>query len=161
MPKNSDNEDPAVKFSSNLIGLFSVKVRAHNKDNSGSKVSCNQLRKVFLNAAENYDYAGCSRAKWALARVNTFLRVAGGGKADSIERKEHTALGGLIFESRVLDIKPEKEYDISENWIPSQEDFITASEDISKYELNYDFENIDELYLEEQKPIGLNFNFEL
>lgn len=160
MPKNSDNEDPAVKFSSNLIGLFSAKVRSHNKKNSDNKISCNQLKEVFLNAAANYDYAGCTRAKWALARVNTFLRVLGGGSADSIQRKEHTSLGGLVFESTVID-KEEKEYDISENWIPSQEDLTLASQEINEYELDYNFDSIDELYLNQQQPIGLHFNFEL
>ena len=39
--------------------------------------------------------------------------------------------------------------DISENWFPSEEDFIKADEDIKNYNLDYDFGNINELYLEE------------
>ena len=53
----------------------------------------------------------------------------------SIESKGHASISNLI--------------DISENWFPSEEDFIKADEDIKNYNLDYDFGNINELYLEE------------
>tara|TARA_Y100001973_G_C5160602_1_gene313303 strand:- start:874 stop:1350 length:477 start_codon:yes stop_codon:yes gene_type:complete len=158
MPENQNNDELAIAYSSALLELISHKVRNHNK-NSDRKVTATQLKEVFANAAKSYDYAGYTRSHWSLARVNTFLRVAGGETPKLIKEREQTSLGGLVFESKI--IVKEKEYDISENWIPSQEDFSLAGEEIKKYNLTYNFNNLDELYLNKTKPVGLVFNFEL
>ena len=157
MPKTEDKNDDelAIRFSSNLLGLIAAKVRNHNKANADKKVSSKQLKEVFINAAENYDYAGYTRAQWSLARINMFLRIVSGEIPDLIQGREYTSLGGLTFESKVI-IK-EKEYDISQNWIPSPKDFNLAGEEIKAHDLCYNFNSIGELYLNEYQPIGLSF----
>ena len=159
MPENRNNDELAVEYSSNLFKLISSKIKKHNKANPNRKVSSKQLKEVFVNAAIGYDYAGYTRGHWALARVNTFLGVASGRVPNLIKEKERASLGGLTFESKI--IVKEKEHDISENWIPSQEDFNLASEEMKEYGLNYNFNNLDELYLQKSEPVGLGFNFEL
>ena len=43
--------------------------------------------------------------------------------------------------------------------IPSAQDFALAKEDIIKFELNYKFENINDLYLEDEEKNNLGFYF--
>jgi len=40
-------------------------------------------------------------------------------------------------------------FDISEGWIPSESSFAEADEDIVKYDLNFDFVTVDDLYLDD------------
>ena len=149
---NNPSDDLAISFSSNLVGVLKKKVRLHNKDYPESKVSYKQLKEVFVNASNNYCYAGYTRGQWALARVNTFLRIVHGDKPEIIKDCEYSSLGGLVFESKVIEVA---EYDVSEKWVPSQEDFSSAKEEMEKEKLNYNFTDIDQLYLDDYKSMGV------
>ncbi len=153
MPEQISNDELAVTFSSNLIGTLRSIVRSHNKDNPDYKVNFNQLKEVYINAADNYNYAGYSRGHWALARVNMFLRVSCGEIPEYIKSKETKELGGLKFEAKIIASK--EEHDISRNWIPSQEDFTKSLNQIKNNKLTYDFASVKELYLEDYQPIQL------
>tara|TARA_Y100000592_G_scaffold89260_1_gene146269 strand:+ start:15673 stop:16155 length:483 start_codon:yes stop_codon:yes gene_type:complete len=160
MPEHEDSDLLAVDLSAKLITLFSKKSRAHNKSNPDSKVSAKELKSVFINASSNENcFIGYTKLQWSVARVNTFLRVLSGDIPELIKERQHTSLGGLIFESKI--IKEQKEHDISENWAPSSEDLALAKKEIEENELNYNFKDINELYLKEEEPVGLVFNFEL
>ena len=70
-----------------------------------------------------------------MARVNLFLRIAA-GKIDDLN----------------LDISKKPSYnelvDITDYFRPSNEDLNKAKSDIESYDLDYPYEDIDELYIE-------------
>ena len=143
-PQPQKSQDDAIKFSVNAMKALAEKRTEHNSNNSSNKVTLNQLRSVFCRGAGN-----CSDAKdsintcgeWALARVNMFLRQKSGQKIESSEAI----------------VEMENVFDISDSWLPSEEDFEQAKADIEKYELNYDFKSIDELYLEKYEKIEIDW----
>ena len=65
--------------------------------------------------------------------------------------------GGDKRKAQVETINFNKFIDISESWCPIQEDFDQAKEDIKKYNLNYHFKDIEELYLEDYEKIDLDY----
>ena len=151
MPENKDRDTEAVKFSANVIGLLKSMVRTHNKNQKQSKVNFAQLKQVYLNSACSYSYAGYSKGEWALAKVNMFLRIMSGDKPYVETENKQESIGGVIFATKTIEIK--EELDISASWIPSQEDFTKAKEDIKENKLYFNFENVEELYLEDYEPI--------
>jgi hypothetical protein len=114
-------------------------MKAHNKD-CENKVSLKELKEVFRNGAD------CSQAKegeipcgvLALARVNMFLRL----KLGEIMEASNSLTGSL---------------DISDSWHPSELDFTKAKELIKKHDLNYEFKDVGNLYLEEYTKIELEY----
>ena len=65
-------------------------------------------------------------------------------------------LSGLILESESLQ-DSNKPLDISEAWVPQDEDIDCAKTNIEKYELDFNFVDVDELYLEPYKAIQFNW----
>ena len=154
MPETEDNDILAAKFSSNLIGVLRSKVRSHNKISpKDRKVTLSQLKQVYLNSAQYYNYAGYSMSEWCLARVNTFLESLLGNPPKIIKGYEEEVLGGLTFKSRI--IEDNQELDCSKDWVPSQDDFTKAKEEIKNNKLFYNFSDISELYLEDYEPCEL------
>jgi hypothetical protein len=151
MPKNEDKDFLAADFSAKLVSLLKSIVRAHNKE--GDRVSLSQLKDVYINAAETYNYSGYSRGEWALARVYTFLDFLSGRNPQILKDYERKKLGGLTFETKIIETNDE--FDVSENWVPSQENFTKAKADIKEKELFYDFVKAEELYLEDYKPCDI------
>ena len=47
--------------------------------------------------------------------------------------------------------------DLTRNFLPSSEDFSRAKDKIKKYDLNYDFQDVDELYIENYKNISITW----
>ena len=70
-----------------------------------------------------------------------------------VELKE---IEGLEFEESLSSQKNKKlEYvDATQDWTPSKEDFALAEQYTLKYDLNFTFSSLDELYIDEYKPIG-------
>jgi len=74
--------DKAIEFSKKVIEALKNKVKEHNSKNK-KKVTLGQLKKVFRRGAGAFSSShrpGQSRVSWAMARVNTFLRMVSGGK---------------------------------------------------------------------------------
>ena len=72
----------AITFSEKVTNALKKKVEDHNKKNS-KKVTLSQLKKVYRRGAGAFSSSsrpGMSRGQWAMARVNTFLRMISGGK---------------------------------------------------------------------------------
>jgi hypothetical protein len=72
----------AITFSEKVTNALKKKVEDHNKKNS-KKVTLSQLKKVYRRGAGAFSSSsrpGMSRGQWAMARVNTFLRMMSGGK---------------------------------------------------------------------------------
>ena len=147
-------EEQRIAFSARLISCLEGKKKEFNKKNK-SKIKIEQLKEVYIKGT-------CSSNQDlnlnGLARVNMFLRMKEqkmmGVISAKIETKEK--LSGLILESENLQ-NPNEPLDISDAWIPQEEDFEQTKADIKKHKLNLDFANIDELYLEPYKQIQLNW----
>ena len=78
-----------ITFSEKVINALKAKVKEHNAKHS-KKVTLGQLKKVYrrgLGAFSSSHRPGKSRAQWAMARVNTFLRMQSGGKVKDAYRR--------------------------------------------------------------------------
>lgn len=137
--KSSD----AISFSKKVIEALQNKVKEHNSKNS-RKVSISQLKKVYRRGAGAFSSShrpGKTRGQWAMARVNMFLRMMSGGKVKDAYRK---ADGDLAKASDIIDI--------SDFWEPEEQDIIQALAD-SEIIGDFNFESIDELYLDDDEDI--------
>ena len=90
-----------------------------------------------------------------MARVNMFLRMKCGqittGKLEKI--KSPQKMSSLIFEKNVIR-RVNTFLDVTESWLPTEEDFALAQEDIQNNDLNFDFKNVEELYFNEGEKGG-------
>ena len=130
----------AISFSNKVIEALKNKVKEHNAKHS-RKVSLSQLKKVYRRGAGAFSSShrpGKTRGQWAMARVNMFLRMMSGGKVKDAYRKadQDVAKGSADL------------IDISDSWEPEEQDIIQALVDMESIG-DFDFENVDELYLDE------------
>ena len=137
---DSKNEDQIlIDYSSNVIIALKDSMKGHNKE-CENKVSLKELKEVFRNGAN------CIQAEevevpcgvLALARVNMFLRLKS-GEIMEVSRSQINSL------------------DISDFWYPSESDFAKASELAEENNINYEFKNVNNLYLEEYTKIELEY----
>jgi hypothetical protein len=78
-----------ITFSEKVTTALKNKVKKHN-EKSSRKVTLGMLKKVYRRGAGAFSGThrpGQSRASWAMARVNTFLRMMRGGKVKDAYRK--------------------------------------------------------------------------
>ena len=143
-PSDQRTQDEFINFSVKVVDALSIKMKEHNKLSSKGNVSLNQIKKVYSRGAGNCSHKTEEKTcgQIAMARVNMFLRM----RLDGICAMESKGLANI---SNLMDI--------SENWFPSEEDFIKADEDIKEYDLNFDFNHINELYLEEYNKLDLEW----
>jgi hypothetical protein len=141
-------DDEAVNFSVRVIEALEKKMREHNAASS-NKVSLKQLKKVYRRAAGNVfaevPEADGSKGKWAMARVNMYLRILNG---EPLPRETYSSVD---FDFVGKDI------DLIDTVIPTQEDFLRASQDIEKFDLNYEFNNVNDLYLDNEEEESFRY----
>jgi len=146
-----EGEDPAVRFSSRLILAFTEKRKSHNKDNS-DKVSLKQLKEVYRNGVG--DCSSEDPNLLGIARINMFLRMKSKNEIKSENlKKEKKELKGLVFEDPTLDSSG-KQVDVSDSWMPNEIDFIQAKKDIADFDLNYNLQDINDIYLDDYESIS-------
>ena len=136
----SSKSEKAIQFSVQVVESLKNKVKEHNAKHS-RKVSLSQLKKVYRRGAGAFSQShrpGKTRGQWAMARVNMFLRMMGGGKVKDAYRKADQ------------DIAKASIVDISDFWEPEEQDLALAVLDLKGFE-DFDFDNIDELYIDEEK----------
>ena len=78
-----------ITFSEKVTDALKEKVKNHNAKHS-KKVTLGQLKKVYRRGSGAFSSShrpGQSRASWAMARVNTFLRMQSGGKVKDAYRR--------------------------------------------------------------------------
>lgn len=149
-PGSAGEDGSAISFSKKIIEALKTKVKNHNADHS-KKVSLNQLKKVFRRGAGAYSSShrpGVSRTAWGLARVNMFLKMMSGKKVKDSYRKADS------------DISKSSEVDFLYQCEPSAEDFSEAAADIEAFDLSFDFDDVDHLYLDENDN-SMNLWYEL
>lgn len=131
----------AITFSTKVIEMLKNKVKNHNAKHS-RKVNLTQLKKVYRRGAGAFSSShrpGMTRGGWAAARVNMFLRMMAGKSVKDSYRKADSDVA-----------RSSTSIDISDSWELEDVDFTEAEVDIKEYDLNYDFENVEELYLDEE-----------
>ena len=154
LQNEKDLEERRITFSARLISCLEDKKKFFNKKNK-SKIKIEQLKEVYIKGT-------CSSRQDlnlnGLARVNMFLRMKEQKMMGVITAKltKKEKLSGLILESEDLQ-DPSKPLDISETWVPRDEDIDCAKASIKKYKLDFNFVDVDELYLEPYKPIQFNW----
>jgi hypothetical protein len=136
--------DKAIEFSKKVIEALKNKVKEHNSKNK-KKVTLGQLKKVFRRGAGAFSSShrpGLSRTAWAMARVNTFLRMVSGKSVKDSYRKADSDIARAST----------NDYIIEANFEPNEEEIKDAEEDIANYNLNsFDFNCPEELYLDDEE----------
>ena len=117
----------AITFSEKVTTSLKNKVKEHNEKHS-RKVTLGMLKKVYRRGAGAFSGThrpGQSRASWAMARVNTFLRMMRGGKVKDAYRKADSDI------ARATDEAVASLPDSFDVWSPGDFD---EARDISKVE---------------------------
>lgn len=161
--KSDDPEDEVVVFSIKVVEALTSKAQEHNTNEQNSSVAFEELLEAYRAGADlRSAFKGQTLGELAMARVNLLLRAKSGQFKDILsgkdEEKVKKELSGLIFNIENDSILLNGELDMFDSWTPQEGDFIRAREDIEKYDLNYDFQNIDELYLSKYEQIPLEFD---
>ena len=145
-----------IDYSTKVVDLLSDKMKAYNKTHGSSRVTLFQLKSVYREAAKNPNEKK-TLGEWCLAKVNMFLRMKSGEAVYSNkpkqEKKEMTKL-----ELDLNEASHRSSFDITETWVPSEEDMIQAAKDIEEKDLNFDFGSINNLYLDDYKRIELDWS---
>ena len=137
-------EDNIIQFSARLAETLSGKVEEHNKSCPRNKVSTSQVIKVYKHAIQTFPQEALGEIginKWCLARVNMYLRMKCGDiDVKSFEHKSNVKkrMSSLVFE-RSVSKRINTFLDITEDWVPSENDFSKAQEDIVNRNLDYEF----------------------
>jgi len=125
------SQEQAIDYSVRIVKALEAKRTEHNKNNPNRKVTINQLKEVYYkNASDCRNAKAAARAcnHWAMGCVNAYLRLKSNKKVKKIS--------------------------VSSNlwWNQTEEDFLKTDKDMQRFELNFDFENVDDLYME-VKPL--------
>ena len=140
-------DDEAVDFSVKVIEALQKKMREHNSLSS-NKVTLKQLKKVYRRAAGNV-FADVpevkdNKGKWAMARVNMYLRILNG---EPLPRETYSSINFDYVDNDI---------DLIDCVIPSEKDFLQASEDIERFNLNHKFNDVNDLYLDDEDNQSLD-----
>ena len=162
-PGSAGKGGSAITFSAKVVEALKNKVKEHNKKHPTKKVTLSQLKKVYRRGAGAFSQShrpGMSRGGWAMARVNMFLKMKRGGKVKDSYRKADQDVASirfddLKFEDQELEISNSNIFDLTDDMIPSEEDFAQAAIDIDLYKLDYDFQDVNELYLDDYQPLEI------
>jgi hypothetical protein len=135
-----------VEFSKKILSVLEAKLKSHNSTHS-KRVRLHQLRSVFCNGVKAERNPEAGNTENGLARVNLFLRIASGNIEDiNLDFNKKPSYNKLV--------------DITDHFVPSSEDFDKAKSDIENYDLDYPYEDIEELYLDnDQTSSNLYFDY--
>jgi hypothetical protein len=164
-PGSAGKGGSAITFSAKVVDALKNKVKEHNKKHPTKKVTLSQLKKVYRRGAGAFSQShrpGMSRGGWAMARVNMFLKMKRGGKVKDSYRKADQDVASirfddLKFEDQELETSNSNIFDLTDDMIPSEEDFAQAAIDVDLYKLDYDFQDVNELYLDDYQPLGFEW----
>ena len=140
-PGSAGGKGGKITFSEKVLESLKSKVKEHNAKYS-KKVTLSQLKKVYRRGAVAFSSShrpGKSRGQWAMARVNTFLKMVKGGKVKDSYRKADQDIAKASANVLIDDGVRE------ENFF-TEEDFIQAKLDIYNYQLQEDPEFTDEMW---------------
>ena len=136
-----EEQQKAIDFSKKVIQALEEKMKLHNSEHS-KLVKLYQLKSAFCKGARMRDKnSEPNMTEWGLARVELFLRISSGKiKNINLELEENSSYNSLM--------------DIANHFTPSEVDFEKAKSDIETYDLDSHFDNVDELYIDEEPEKG-------
>lgn len=129
---SSELQEEAIDHSIRITKALEAKVKEFNKDNPSKRITTNKLKEIYCSMVST-----CEENKnlFAFARINKFLEVI--GDFNSLSSKNLKLVLG--------------ELDLLGNWSPSEKDLASAEEDVVKYNLDFSYGSVDELFLETPK----------
>ena len=137
----SSGESSSITFSEKITSALQAKAKEHNAKYE-KKTTLSQLKKIYRRGAGAFSSShrvGMTRGGWAMARVNMFLKMLRGGSVKDSYRKADQ------------DVAKGSEIDVTGSWEPNDSDFSEANNDIQDYNLDYDFEDENDLYLDTEQ----------
>lgn len=142
--KKEADEKSMIEFSAKLIDFFKNESKKYNKSNPSKKTSSKKLKEAYIEAANFYqeDYP-FNKNHWCIAKVFLYLDIKKGKK--------------ILIDDSYANIDFKNEINISLEWAPTEEHLRAAALVIKEKELEYDFKSIDDLYLENYKPLDLEW----
>lgn len=137
----------AITFSEKVTTSLKNKVKEHNAKHS-RKVTLGQLKKVYRRGAGAFSSShrpGKSRGQWAMARVNTFLKMMRGGKVKDSYRKADQDIA-KASEEEIVNLTVESIYDdyADVELALAKIDLLSAgasNSEILNYEENWEFDS--------------------
>ena len=140
---SSNNDDAAISFSCKIVDVLKLKMKTHNKACPKAKVSLSDLKAVYRHGA-TMSKGPETLGEKAMARVNLYMRMKIGHSEEGFKN-----LLDQVEIKNSLDYLKNSSIDISNSLLPDEEDFLLAREEIKEHELSFDFQNINDLYLED------------
>lgn len=137
-----------ITFSEKVTNALKNKVEQHNKKHS-RKVTLSQLKKVYRRGAGAFSSSsrpGKSRGQWAMARVNTFLRMMAGGKVKDSYRAADQDIAKASDENiKLLTYKSSASVDFEEyELVIAASDLVKSSVSIAEMDDSYESEDEEE-----------------
>ena len=146
-------QQDAIDFSNMIVALL------EDLSEDIKEIDLEDLKSVYRQSEDTYPKeSNFDLNAWAIAKVNMFIRLKTEGLKRQADLKSSSA-GQLLEEITELQLESPStqetlEYlDATQSWSPSNEDFDLANQYIKKYDLNFTFSSLDDLYIEEYKPI--------
>jgi hypothetical protein len=150
-PQNEANNDERdhVLFSSKLVGYFSQQIKTF-KENNKASLTIDNLKKVYCHGArlaKNNNIEDLNL--YALARIHMFLRMKSGDMEVTKQCAPDTIKATkLELEDSQKNMRFSSFIDISESWIPNEDDLEKAKKEMDENDLKHEYDNIEDLYLE-------------
>ena len=145
-PGSAGKDGPSITFSDKVIKALQNKVKEHNSK-SKKKVTLSQLKKVYRRGAGAFSSShrpGMTRGGWAMARVNTFLKMKRGGKVKDSYRKADQDISKSSTNPIDDGVKEEITFTV--------EEILEANLDIEKYDLLNECEcDFEDIFAEEEE----------
>ena len=138
----------AITFSEKVTTALKNKVKQHNEKHS-RKVTLSQLKKVYRRGAGAFSSSsrpGKGRAQWAMARVNTFLRMMAGGKVkDSYRAADQDIAKATDKDINLLSYKSYSSIDFDEyELVIAASDLVRNNVSIAEMHDSYESEDEEE-----------------
>ena len=138
----------AITFSEKVTTALKNKVKQHNEKHS-RKVTLSQLKKVYRRGAGAFSSSsrpGKGRGQWAMARVNTFLRMMAGGKVKDSYRAADLDIAKATNEDiKLLSYKSYASIDFDEyELVIAASDLVKANVSIAEMDSSYESEDEEE-----------------
>ena len=162
-----DEQGRIIDFSKRVISTLEDKSQAHNEEHPSNTTSLIQLKKVFYSGAKKFTEESPDGVNvYAMARVNMFLRTKATQDFKKLiisgvkeEKTDEIELKKLSFEESE-ETQINAFIDISDEWLPNDQDFELAEQDVKENNLSYVFSNINELYIDfEGEALGISVDY--
>ena len=135
------NQSQAIDFSNRIMLALETKAKNFNQDYSPKKITVKKLKEIYISSILGCK-AGDSKNLTAFTRINKFLNVISNFKSVDPKRSKMT-----FNDLELINAEEKEEY------------FSLGKKDIDEFNLDFDFENLDELFIEIPKT-SLSYEIE-